>query len=305
MRRIARPLAALALTLGLATACTDAASDSPGASTKDDPSADVNADVNADAAALLPKDLESTGRIVFASDASYAPFEYFDTDNRTMIGLDVDLTDALAEVLGVEAKHVNAGFDTILPGLQSKKYDAAVSALGITDERREIVDFVPYLSMGSGLAVPSGNPDGLSLEDPTTLCGKTVSGLKGSIQTISILPELSTACDGADAKPIKIANFPTQNEANLALISGRADAIMADSMPLAYQGEQADGAFELAEGEDYDPVQIGVAVPNDSDLGPALAAAMQVLVDDGILADLLAKWGLLPDNIVRSTDLTR
>ena len=270
MRRIARQLAALAATVGLASACTNVASEGPATSPEGNPSVSVNAA----AAAVMPKDLQSTGEIVFASDASYAPFEYFDTDNRTMIGFDIQLTDALSQVLGVEAKHVNAGFDTILPGLQSKKYDAAVSALGITDERRQIVDFVPYLSMGTGLAVPSGNPDGLSLEDATTLCGKTVSGLKGSIQTISILPELSMDCEGAGEKPIRVANFPTQNEANLALTSGRADAIMADSVPLAYQGEQAGDAFELAEGEDYEPVQIGVAVPNDSDLGPALAAAM-------------------------------
>jgi polar amino acid transport system substrate-binding protein len=298
MRRIARPLAVLA-TVGLASACTSVTSESTG------PKESPRISVNAAAAATLPKELKATGEIVFASDASYAPFEYFDTDNRTMIGFDVQLSDALAQVLGVEAKHVNSSFDAILPGLQSEKYDAAVSALGITDDRRQIVDFVPYVSIGTAIAVPSGNPDGLSLQDPGTLCGKTVSGLKGSIQTISILPELSKECERAGDDSIKVANFPTQNEANLALTSGRADAIIADSAPLAYQGQQASNAFELAEGEDYDPIQIGVAVPNDSDLGPALSAAMQVLVDNGVLEDLLAEYNLLPNSIVRSTDTVR
>ena len=291
-------LAALLITTG----CTNAGADGSSAS-EQEPA--PTSEKNADAAALLPDDIVDAGVITFASDASYAPFEYFDTDNKTMLGLDIELTDALAQTLGVEAKHVNAGFDTILPGLAAGKYDVGASAFSVTDERREVVDFVPYVQMGSGLAVASGNPRGLTLDDPTTLCGHTVTAQKGSIQGIEILPRLSAECESAGEEPITVQLYPSQNQANLALASGRADAVMADSGPLAYEGEQSGGEFELAEGTDYEPVPLGLALPNDSELGEALSAAMAALVEDGTLAELLEKWGVPESGMPESTDLAK
>ena len=298
--RTAGALCAVAITV-LAAACTNASSETA----NDAPTSKPSVDVNAAAAELLPAPVKSAGKLVFASDASYAPFEYFGNDNTTMIGFDIQLGDALAEVLGVKAQHVNAGFDTILPGLQAKKYDAGMSAFGVTAERRQVVDFVPYLSMGTGLAVKKGNPDGLTLDDTTTLCGRRVSAQKGSIQGISVLPKLSTECTKAGKAAISIHMFPSQNEANLALSSGRVDAIMADSVPMAYQGKEAGGSFELAPGKDYEPTTIAIALPKGSDLGPAFSAAMKVLLDNGTLAKLLEQWDVPPSGIIGSTDLIR
>lgn len=301
--RSSLPVASVALALAV-TGCTNAASETDPAS-KSTATTTEAAKKDADAAALLPADVADAGVITFASDASYAPFEYFDVDNKTMIGLDIELTDAVAQTLGVEAEHVNAGFDTILPGLAAGKYDAGASAFSVTEERLAAVDFVPYVQMGSGLAVTEGNPQGLTLDDPTTLCGHTVTAQKGSIQGIETLPKLSSKCEDANLDPIRIQLYPSQNQANLALTSGRADAVMADSGPLAYEGQQSNGAFELAEGTDYEPVPLGLALPNDSELGEALAAAMAVLVENGTLATLFEKWDLPASGLPESTDLVK
>jgi ABC-type amino acid transport substrate-binding protein len=68
-------------------------------------------------AMVVPDAVKAKGSISFAMDASYPPFEAFDTDNKTIIGFDADLSDAIAAKLGVKAEHVNAGFDSILVGL--------------------------------------------------------------------------------------------------------------------------------------------------------------------------------------------
>lgn len=73
-------------------------------------------------------------------DASYAPFEYFDKDNTTIIGFDADLSKALAAKMGLTAVDVNAGFDTILAGLSSGKHDLGMSAFSVTPERAQTVD---------------------------------------------------------------------------------------------------------------------------------------------------------------------
>ncbi|WP_112466779.1 ABC transporter substrate-binding protein [Streptomyces triticisoli] len=294
------PLLAAALALAVA-GCTNAsaggesAASGPSAPASGGPA--VEAEVDTAAAGLLPADIKSKGVLAVASDASYRPFEYFDTDNKTMIGFDIDMTDALGAKLGLKVDHVNAGFDGILPGLAARKFDIGASAFSITPERSKTVDFVPYLNAGSGLAVKAGNPLGLKM-DPMALCGHTVAAQKGSIQGISQLPAISKTCTGAGKAPVKADLFPSQDGANLAVVSGRADAVMADSVPLTLQAKASNGQFEVAPGTDYEPTPLGIAMPKGSPLKPALDAAMKALISDGTMESLAKKWdvptGLLP-----------
>ena len=124
-------------------------------------------------AALVPADIKAKGQLSFAMDASYAPFEYFDTDNKTIIGFDADLSQAIGTTMGIKVNDVNAAFDSILIGLTSQKYDVGMSAFSASAERAKVVDFVTYGAGGSRIAVPKGNPKALSM-DPMTLCGRTV-----------------------------------------------------------------------------------------------------------------------------------
>ena len=194
--------------------------------------------VNEAARALLPAEIREAGVLRIASDPTYPPFEFYDTDNKTLIGWDADMGDAIGAVLGLKVEHVPATFDTILPGLASGKYDLGMSTFSVTEERRKAVDFVPYLQGGTGLAVAPGNPEKLSVE-AQSLCGKAIAAQKGSIQSLDILPAFSKKCTEAGNTAIDMQFFPTQNDANLALTSGRVQGVMADSVSLAYQGELA------------------------------------------------------------------
>ncbi len=268
------------------SACTSASKDG-GTSTA--PATKATQDNNA--ASLVPADVKSKGTYTVAMDASYAPFEYFGSDNKTIIGFDADLSTAIAGKLGLQPKLVNAGFDTILPGLAAKKYDAGTSAFSVTPERVKTVSFVPYLAAGTGIAVAPGNPKKLKM-DPMVLCGNTIAAQKGSVQGIQQLPDISKSCSGAGKQSVTIRLFPSQNEANLAVTSGRAEAVMADSVSLSYQAKQSGGKFELAPGGEYKPADIGVALPKGSTLEPAIAAAVKVLVSDGTIPKLMKKWAI-------------
>lgn len=281
---------AAVLGLGLAAGCTDA-SKTAGSSSPDKASSSSTGTVDKAAAALLPTDVKSKGVLTVAMDASYPPFQYFDNDNKTIIGFDVDLSNALAAKLGLKAEQVNAGFDTILPGLAAKKYDMGESAFSVTPERSKTVDFVNYLSNGSGIAVKPGNPGGLEM-DPAKLCGHTIAAQKGSTQGIAQLPAISKTCSTAGDKPVTILLYPSQNDANLAVTSGRAEAVMADSIALSYQAKLSNEKFELAPGKDYESALMGIALPKKSSLVPALQAAMKSMYADGEFAKIVAKWGL-------------
>lgn len=302
-----RCLGALALGLSLATtSCTHAseAANTPDQSAPAPSAKSATSAKKADSvAALVPPEIRSRGTITFAMDASYPPFEYLDDDSTTIVGFDADLATALARTMGLRAKHVNAGFDTILPGLSAHKYDAGISAFGETPDRARSVDFVTYLSGGSGIMVRKGNPAGIRM-DPARLCGKKISAQKGSIQGIDYLPKFSADCTKSGKKAIGIQLYPSQNEANLSVSSGRADGVMADSPPLRFQAKVSNGQFELAPGKDYEPVPFGVALSKKSELTPAMQAAMNELRRTSVYQELLDKWCLGKHGISGSGDRT-
>ncbi|MGP5388557.1 ABC transporter substrate-binding protein [Glutamicibacter arilaitensis] len=254
------------------------------------------------ARALLPEEILEAGVLTVASDPTYPPFEYYDTDNKTLIGWDIDMGDALGQVLGLEVKHVPATFATILPGLTSGKYHLGMSTFSVTEERRKAVDFVPYLQGGTGLAVAPGNPHQLAIE-AATLCGKSIAVQKGSIQSLDVLPKFSTECTKGGDPAIDMQVFPTQNDANLALTSGRVQGVIADSVSLAYQGELAGGKFELAEGPDYEPELTGTALDKGSDLLPAIQAATSVILESEAYGQINDKWGLPESTEITISDV--
>jgi polar amino acid transport system substrate-binding protein len=277
----------MAVGLGLALVVS-ACSSSKVASTKAD-ATKAAAAVDAALAKKVPDAIKKKGSISFAMDASYPPFESFDTDNKTIIGFDADLSDAIAAKLGLKAEHVNAGFDTILVGLTAAKYDVGMSAFSVTAERTKSVDFVVYLNSGSAIDVKTGNPMKLSM-DPTTLCGHKVAAQKGSVQGLDYLPKFSTDCKAAGKGEIDVQLYPSQTEANLAVTSGRADAVMGDSVAMAAEAKGSNGTLELAPGKDYDPSEVGLAMVKGSPIAELASAALKSLKDDGTIAKLLTKW---------------
>jgi len=258
--------------------------------------------INEAARALLPAEVRDLGVLTIASDPTYPPFEYYDTDNTTIIGWDADMGDALGAVLGVKVKHVPATFDTILPGLQSGKYDLGMSTFSVTPERLKAVDFVPYLQGGTAVAVAPGNPEKLSV-DAEALCGKAIAAQKGSIQSLDVLPEFSKECTEAGSAAIDMQFFPTQNDANLALTSGRVQGVMADSVSLAYQGKLADGKFEVADGPDYEPLLTGTALGKGSELLPAIQAATVAVIESPAYQEINTKWALPASTEITPADV--
>src|SRR5262249_42182913 len=83
-------------------------------------------------AAMVPAKIMSKGTVTVATDATYAPNEFVGSNGKTLMGWDVALGQAVGKVMGVNWKFVNASFDTIIPGLQSGKYDVGMSSFSVT-----------------------------------------------------------------------------------------------------------------------------------------------------------------------------
>ena len=177
-------------------------------------------------AAKVPAAIKSKGTLVVATDATYAPNEFIASDGHTVIGMDADLVNALAAVMGLKVQMVNANFDTIIPGLAAGRYDVGASSFTDTKEREKTVDFVDYFTAGESFyAKTASNPTITSLAD---LCGKTVAVEKGTIEQEEAKAQTKKCTKEGKTAP-NLLVFPTQNGANLAVSSGRAELGMADS----------------------------------------------------------------------------
>ena len=236
-------------------------------------------------AKLVPSAVKSKGTLTVAADASYAPNEFFASDGKTIIGMDADLSDALAATMGLKAKVVNETFDGIIPGLAAGKYDMGASSFTDTKEREKTVDFVDYFSAGESFFTKASG--GVAVSTLADICGKTVAVEKGTTEETDAQAQ-SKKCGG---KAVKVLSFPDQNGANLALSSGRAQLGFADSPPAAYAVKKSNGQFKLV-GPTFAAAPYGLAIPKKSGLAPAVLAALKVLVKNGSYTKILAKWGV-------------
>ncbi|MGX6446945.1 ABC transporter substrate-binding protein [Patulibacter sp. S7RM1-6] len=283
-------LRALGCAAALALAVTGCGSSDDDASTSTAASGSSTTEAvqqNADAVAQLPADIKAKGTIKVAADASYPPNEFFDEDGKTIIGLDADLAKALGESLGMDFQMTNAGFDGIIAGLQSGKYDLGMSSFTDNKEREEVVNFVTYLSAGTSFFVNAQkNPP---VTDLASLCGYKVAVEKGTVQLADATAQAKKC---PSDKKLSVQPYPDQNGANQALASGRADVSMADTPVADYQVKLSNGALKLA-GTPYGTAPYGIAVPKKSgDFTKALQTALKGLIADGTYQKILDKWGL-------------
>lgn len=240
-------------------------------------------------AAKVPAAVKADGKLVIGTDSSYAPNEFLDTDGKTVIGFDVDLFNAVAAKLGLKTQWVSAPFDAIIPGVESGKYEIGVSSFTINDERKQQVNMVSYFSAGTQWGTKKGNPSGIQ---PDNACGKKVAVQTSTVQDTEDLPKRVAACKSAGKPAITIDRYQRQDQATAAVVSGKDDAMLADSPVLAYAVKQTNGQLELL-GDIYDAAPYGYVVKKDqTDFAQALAGAVGAVMSDGTYKQVLNKWGV-------------
>jgi polar amino acid transport system substrate-binding protein len=238
-------------------------------------------------AALVPAAIKSKGTLTVAADASYPPDEFIGPDGHTVIGMDADLSKALAAVMGLKANIVNATFATIIPGLAAGRYDMGASSFSDTLEREKTVNFVDYAQVGESFYTKSTG--GVSIGSIADICGKTVSVESGTTEEADAKTQ-SSKCTKTGKPAVNVLVFNTQTEANLAVSSGRAQLGFADTPVADYQVKQSGNMFKIV-GAAYATGPYGLAMPKNG-LDKAVQAALQELVKNGTYRSILANWGL-------------
>jgi polar amino acid transport system substrate-binding protein len=233
-----------------------------------------------------PPKIKSAGKIVWCSDVTYPPEEYF--KGSTAVGSDVDIADALSKLMGVKSQIRNTTFDSIIAALLARKCDAIISGMNDTAQRRKQVDFVDYLKVGQAITVKKGNPEHFSTL--ASLSGKRVSVESGTTNR-DFLAATSKKLVSQGKTKITIVTFPKDTDAFAALLAGRVDAYFADAPPAAYYAKQNPTKVEVC-CHPINPIPIGIALRKRDPLRAAVQKGINMLYAKGRMKRIVTRWGM-------------
>ena len=211
-----------------------------------------------------------------ATDATFPPMEYVENGKRT--GFDVELVEAIGKTLGRKIEWIDIDFKGLVPGLISKRFDMAVSAIYITDERKKVVDFTaPYYAGGLVVMVKDGNA---AIKTPADINGKKVSvqvGTKSVAYTKEKFPQ------------VQLMEVEKNQEMFNLVDIGRADAAVTGK-PAAYQYVRTRPGLKVLD-EQITTEEYGMAIRKDTpELTKAVNGAIEKLKADGTYAQIVKKW---------------
>lgn len=236
---------------------------------------------------LLPPRIAASKTITVAV-ALGSPPDDFRNAKGEIVGWEIDILRGVAESLGLKLDLRATTFDSLIPGLEAKRFDAAVGQIGLTDVREKVVDMLGTL-LGNELfaARADSSIKVASLDD---LCGLSVGVTRGSREYVFAQAH-EARCKALGKPPIKALAFNDGTSAADALMSGRVDLYWIGSTAISYFVRESGGRAKVV-GSYTDKSYIGIAMPKGSDLAPALQAAVQHLIDDGTYQKIVTKWGL-------------
>ncbi|WP_082460711.1 ABC transporter substrate-binding protein [Devosia sp. Leaf64] len=253
-------------------------------------------------AALLPADFDyaKDGVLSIAIAAGAPPISTYATDGATVVGFDPDLGRLVGEVLGLEVEIVPIAWIDWPLGLSSSKYDAVISNVGVTEERKEKFDFSTYRKGVHGFYVKADSPI-TSIKEPKDIAGLRIITASGTNQE-RITLEWDRINQEAGLAPVEIQYYDDDAASDLAIASGRADVELNPNGPLAYKAALTGNTKlvgTISSGWP-NPAEVGVTTRKDSGLAEPFTAAINHLIETGTYAKLLEQWNLTPEGVEQS-----
>jgi polar amino acid transport system substrate-binding protein len=176
-------------------------------------------------------------KFVIASDASWPPMEFVDA-NKNIVGFDIDLINAIAKDQKIEVEIKNTAWDGIFAGLEGGAYDAILSSVTITEDRKKTYDFSDsYFNADQALVVRA---DDASIKSEADLTGKKVGAQIGTTGAIYV---------GDNRKDAELKQYDTPDLAMMDLLNNNIDAVIVDTpvaANYALQAEQFKGKLKMA-----------------------------------------------------------
>jgi len=230
--------------------------------------------------------------LVIGMDPTNPPIEYRDAnDPNKIVGFDPDFLDATMKCIGVKYEIHPGVFGGLIGELQAGRIDVEWSDLYYNPERGKVVDYVTYLTAGTGALVKKGNPAGIKSMDD--ICGHKAAANLGTVEEAA-LRDQSTKCQAAGKGPIEVTTYPDTPSTARAVQNGRSDASLFDLVAVdtfVKDNPDTERGFSIISGI---KVGVGVKKGGNPELLKALGDAIKTLQADGTEKQLLQKNGMDP-----------
>ena len=274
MKKLIALLLAALMVLALAACASNASTDTT-----------APADSAAETEAPAEEAADSTaasGKLTMATEATFPPYEYYDGD--AIVGIDVEVAQAIAAKLGMELEVTDIAFDSIIPGIQTGKYDMGMAGMTVTDERKEQVNFSDSYATGVQVVIvkddsPITSVDDLFADGASTVVG-TQAGTTGFIYATS---------DIEDAGLGTVKSFGKTTDAVEALKNGQVDCVILDNEPAKALVAANEGLHILDTEYAVEDYAIAIAKEN-TDLLEKVNKALAELTADGTLQSIVDKY---------------
>ncbi len=219
--------------------------------------------------------IKKDGKIVIATEGQFAPFNFY--QGKQLTGFEVEVAEAIAARMGVKVEWKAMGFDALLTGLKSDRWDMVIASHGITEERAKAVTFAdPHYCTG-GVVVSKGG----ALKSAADLKDKVVSVQTGTTY-------LENVKKVAGVKQVK--NFPQDTDARAALASGRVDAWVSDKfVALEALGKNPGDGLKVGDFLFVERIASAVAKGNTG-LAAEINKALAAIQADGSYARISEKY---------------
>ena len=226
---------------------------------------------------LLPACSSGSSALTVATDATWPPFEYVDTDSNEIVGFDIDVIKMIAEKADLEIEIINVGWDPLLAGMAQGTYDMAISSITITEDRKKEMLFSdPYFPAGQIVIVPI---DETAITGPDTLAG-VVGAQIGTTGAFEV-------------EKIAAAELKTYDDIGLAvqdLMNGQIAAVVCDN-PVALDYVKVNPDDLKIAGETFTDEWYGIAVAKgNEDIVPKLNAAIAEMQAEGAFDAISKTW---------------
>ncbi len=217
---------------------------------------------------------------IVGTDAAYPPFEKMEADKIT--GFDIDVINAVAEAAGIKIEVKNTGWDPLFEGIDKGTVDAGISAVTITDERKQKYDFSePYFEASQLILVP---------ENSTITKLDELKGKKIGVQTATTGEEVVKKAFGKTYEGIK--GYDDTPSAVNDFFIGRVDAVVADNGVLQYFANQMTGKqFKLVKDESFAKEYYGIMVKKgNTELLNKINEGLKKVKESGKLQEIHDKY---------------
>jgi polar amino acid transport system substrate-binding protein len=247
--------------------------------------------------AELPASVRSSGQLILGTTLfpGTSGLPHGGQVNGQNVGLDVDLRNAVAKVLGISWNVQNGTFTTVIPGVQNGKYQVGQDNFGATKAREQVVDFATYLNDGQAF-LGSSSVSASSISAITGACGYTIATSPGStFQTL--LTSNASRCAATGKKPWTVQYFSDSAPIFLGLANRKVDLYFGPTLSLKYDATHIAGTKFLGQ---ISSTPVGFVTAKNSPIAKALSDAVNELIANGDYAKIFGKWGVGGTEITKS-----